>query len=431
MYETAFKKRFRWIRAELFTGKLATALRQDARALLDILTAAGEWKPEHDPKLNALHTLLTHTHPNEKVLVFTQFADTVEYLVRELRRRGVTHIEGAIGSSKDPTELAWRFSPGSNNKTYTPDQELRVLIATDVLSEGQNLQDAHVIVNFDLPWAIIRLIQRAGRVDRIGQQAREIDVYSFLPADGVERLINLRARVRQRLAENAEVVGTDERFFEDDEAQKLVDLYNEKAGLLDGETDTEVDLASYAYQIWQNALKEDPTRNARIPALPDVVYSTKAHHVTANGPAGVLVYTRTPSGYDALAWMDEGAERYAEPAEGPPGRRVPAGHRRPAAPGGPPRSRPAGRGAHRRAGGRTERRAAGPPQRRPRPHLRTPEALLGKPGRQPVRQPGSRPGHRRHLPAPAARRRRRHPVPATAQRHRQRNSGSAGPEFAR
>ncbi|GGR53207.1 helicase [Deinococcus seoulensis] len=305
VYETAFKKRFRWIRAELFTGKLATALRQDARALLDILTAAGEWKPEHDPKLNALHTLLTQTHPNEKVLVFTQFADTVEYLVRELRKRGVTHIEGAIGSSKDPTELAWRFSPGSNNKTYAPDQELRVLIATDVLSEGQNLQDAHVIVNFDLPWAIIRLIQRAGRVDRIGQQAREIDVYSFLPADGVERLINLRARVRQRLAENAEVVGTDERFFEDDETQKLVDLYNEKSGLLDGETDNEVDLASYAYQIWQNALKEDPKRNAYIPALPDVVYSTKAHHVTANGPGGVLVYTRTPSGYDALAWMDE------------------------------------------------------------------------------------------------------------------------------
>jgi superfamily II DNA/RNA helicase len=127
-----------------------------------------------------------------------------------------------------------------------------------VLSEGQNLQDAAVIVNFDLPWAIIRLIQRAGRVDRIGQKSEKILCYSFLPAEGVENLIRLRARVRQRLHENAEVVGTDEAFFEDErEKQKLLDLYHEKAGILDGDADTEVDLASYAYQIWKNATDRD------------------------------------------------------------------------------------------------------------------------------------------------------------------------------
>ena len=69
------------------------------------------------------------------------------------------------------------------------------------------------MVNYDLPWAIIRLIQRAGRVDRIGQTAEEILCHSFMPSDGVERLINLRGRVRDRLRENAEVVGTDEAFF--------------------------------------------------------------------------------------------------------------------------------------------------------------------------------------------------------------------------
>ncbi|MFN4249837.1 SNF2-related protein [Deinococcus sp.] len=302
LYEGKFKRRFRWARAELFNKKLPVALRQDARALMGVLQGAGPWRAERDPKLNALYELLAHTHPSEKVLVFTQFADTVDYVVRELRARGLQSVEGAVGASEDPTALAWRFSPGSNGKVYPAEQEIRVLIATDVLSEGQNLQDAHVIVNFDLPWAIIRLIQRAGRVDRIGQQAHEINVYSFLPADGVERLIQLRSRVRQRLQENAEVVGTDERFFEDDETQKLVDLYNEKSGLLDGETDNEVDLASYAFQIWQNALKADPALNARIPGLPDVVYSTKAHR--EEGPPGVLVYTRTASGYDALAWMD-------------------------------------------------------------------------------------------------------------------------------
>ena len=82
--------------------------------------------------------------------------------------------EGASGDAEDPTALAWRFSPISNVKQISAADELRVLIATDVLSEGQNLQDASIVVNYDLPWAIIRLIQRAGRVDRIGQQADTI-----------------------------------------------------------------------------------------------------------------------------------------------------------------------------------------------------------------------------------------------------------------
>ena len=106
-----------------------------------------------------------------------------------------------------------------------------MLVATDVLSEGQNLQDCAIILNYDLPWAIIRLIQRAGRVDRIGQQAEEILCYSFLPAEGVERLINLRGRLRDRLNENQEVVGTDEAFFEDEQAREmLLNLYNERSG---------------------------------------------------------------------------------------------------------------------------------------------------------------------------------------------------------
>jgi len=132
-----------------------------------------------------------------------------------------------------------------------------VLIATDVLSEGQNLQDCAVVVNYDLPWAIIRLIQRAGRVDRIGQKSDKIYCHSFLPADGVERIIQLRRRVRQRLRENAEVVGSDEAFFEDTDEKPILDLYNEKSSILE-ETDNEVDLASFAYQIWKNATDAEP-----------------------------------------------------------------------------------------------------------------------------------------------------------------------------
>ncbi|GIW56147.1 MAG: hypothetical protein KatS3mg082_2551 [Nitrospiraceae bacterium] len=140
---------------------------------------------------------MSKKHPTDKVLIFTQFADTVRYLDEQLRARGLTKVAGVTGDSDDPTTLAWRFSPVSNDKRdrVSPNDELRVLIATDVLSEGQNLQDCSIVVNYDLPWAIIRLIQRAGRVDRIGQRAENILCYSFLPADGVERIIRLRSRV--------------------------------------------------------------------------------------------------------------------------------------------------------------------------------------------------------------------------------------------
>jgi len=213
------------------------------------------------------------------------------------------------------TDLAWRFSPVSNKKQDLLQQapELRVMVATDVLSEGQNLQDCFVVVNYDLPWAIIRLIQRAGRVDRIGQKSDRILCYSFLPADGVERIIRLRAKVLNRLLQNAEVVGTDEAFFDDDKNNKAVtDLYHEKSGLLDGEEDSEIDLASYAYQIWKNAIDADPTLKKSIPDMPNVVYSSRQLRPEEEGNQGVLVYLKTPAGADALAWVDGAGARVTD-----------------------------------------------------------------------------------------------------------------------
>ena len=174
-----------------------------------------------------------------------------------------------------------------------------------MLSEGQNLQDCHIVVNYDLPWAIIRLIQRAGRVDRIGQKAEEILCHSFLPAEGVERIIDLRKRVRERLKENAEVVGADEAFFEDDDNdQAIVNLYHERAGILDGDPEGDVDLASHAYQIWKNAIGADTSLEKAVANLPDVVFSSRQHTPIAQRPEGVLVFMRTAEGNDALAYVD-------------------------------------------------------------------------------------------------------------------------------
>jgi hypothetical protein len=305
-YANRRKRQFRWIRPELFVPGLADDLRTDCNRLLEVLDRCGEWDAAKDSKLNRLEELLVSDHPNEKVLIFTQYADTATYLEGELRKRGQVDVVKVTGDSEHPTELAWRFSPVSNKKEYPPEKQIRVLIATDVLSEGQNLQDCSIVVNYDLPWAIVKLIQRAGRVDRIGQHSPTIDCYSFLPADGVERIIRLRARVRQRLRENAEVVGSDEAFFEDDiGSDVIVDLYNEKAGILDQEPDTEIDLASLAFQIWKNAIDEHPELEKLISVLPNVIYSTREYDGAPERPPGVLLYMRTADGYDALSWVDE------------------------------------------------------------------------------------------------------------------------------
>lgn len=305
-YQKNFFKRFKWLRTDLFKPSLKQHLREDARALLNLLHQFGTWNPAEDAKLEALVDLLTHRHPHEKVLLFSQFADTVSYLEGALQARGLPQIAAVTGATEHPTHVAWRFSPVSNDKRQqvSDRSELRVLLTTDVLSEGQNLQDAHIVVNYDLPWALIRLIQRAGRVDRIGQQAERILCYSFLPAEGVEKIIRLRERVRQRLRENAEVVGSDEAFFEDTDDQVLIDLYHEKSGLLDGEEDREVDLASMAYQIWHNATSQQPRLRTLIEQMPHVVYTTKPHEAEPGNAEGVLVYLRTQHGTDAMAWLD-------------------------------------------------------------------------------------------------------------------------------
>jgi superfamily II DNA or RNA helicase len=318
-YSTQYRRRFKWIRPGLFKPTLREALQADTQALKALLSEQGVWAAAQDAKFQRLKALILD-HPKEKLLVFTQFADTARYLGRELRHLGITHLETATGSSADPHALACRFSPKSNGMQVPRDEELRVLISTDVLSEGQNLQDCAVVVNFDLPWAIIRLIQRAGRVDRIGQEAEVINCYSFMPADGVERLINLRERIVQRLQENAEVVGTDEAFFEGDTAATLRDLYTEKSGALD-DLDDEVDLASYALQIWKQATQDDPGLARAIEALPAVVYSSKAFALDplrwplleGNAtPGGVLVYVKSPEGNDHLAWVNPEGETVTE-----------------------------------------------------------------------------------------------------------------------
>ena len=296
------KASVKWISPRFFRRSLAGALQKDNRIILGILAKCRVWNPAEDEKLNALANLVTHRHGNDKVLVFTQYSDTAHYLAAQLAKRGVAHVDLVDGGTNDVVERVKRFSPVSNHVPLPipPERQTRVLVATDALSEGQNLQDGHIVVNYDLPWAIIRLIQRAGRVDRIGQRAEKVYCYSFFPQEGIDKAINLRKKLNDRINANAETVGSDEVFFEGN-IQNLKDIFNEKAGILDEADDGEVDLASQAYQVWEAATKGSPTLRERIQGLADVVYATKPR---GDEPQGVITYARTRNDSDVLTWLD-------------------------------------------------------------------------------------------------------------------------------
>ncbi len=300
-----------WTRPQLFTAQLRAHLQADTDTLRGILNSYGGWSTERDSKLAALVELLTDTHRDDKVLVFTEYKDTANYIGGALRAAGIEHVGVATGDTDDPTALAQRFSPHFNRLLTSADipreDEVRVLVATDVLSEGQNLQDSHVIVNYDLPWAIVRLIQRAGRVDRLGQQSDTVLVYSFFH-ESVENVIALRRRIAARLSANAAAFGSDEQFFgSPGEVQIITDLYN---GMIDDQDEPDdVDASSIAYERW-NALQENDARLAkRIAGMPDMVSATRARRI-ADSSAAAVCYVRTESGIDGFGVADlDGQQR--------------------------------------------------------------------------------------------------------------------------
>jgi len=310
--------RVRWLRPDLFKEEFGDALRSDTQVIQSLLNEFGIWDAKSDGKIASLEELITQRHPGERVLVFTEAADTAAYVASELDQRGVNGVAAVTGDSENPTALACRFSPRANQGVTVGQgqPELRVLISTDVLSEGQNLQDARIVVNYDLPWAIVRLVQRAGRVDRIGQQAETVLAYSLMPAGSVDDEINLRGRIRGRLEENAELLGSDEKFFGDDtERAVITGLYDEHSDFRFADGGEDVDPVSMAYEIWRRADESHPDLTKRVESLPNVVYATMLAQPSGS-VGGVVVHSQTVTGSDAFAFTGtDGESRRITPQE--------------------------------------------------------------------------------------------------------------------
>ncbi|GBC93959.1 RNA polymerase-associated protein RapA [bacterium HR15] len=237
----------------------------DIDALESLLAELDKLQPQNDAKLNTLIQLLSGKLWGEKVLIFSYYKDTARMLYRELKRR-LPSVEIALVDSdvkmEDRRRIVQRFSPRSNRYTLQPgEREIQILIATDALSEGQNLQDARIVVNYDLHWNPVRMVQRIGRIDRIGSPHNTIEVYNFIPEDALESLLGLMQRLLDKLGQINRTVGLDESVL--GEAPNPMDFNTlkriaagEDAVLEELEQEGELSIGEFLMEDLMNYLKE-------------------------------------------------------------------------------------------------------------------------------------------------------------------------------
>jgi hypothetical protein len=256
----------KWVNTTVFKPIPAQGPRQGQRDHHQLLDRFGNWDSTRDSKMNALVDLLSNDHAGEKVLIFTEYSDTAELHRgsthrRRRKQRGPGHRRHRQSRRPGPpllAELSNKLPSQTEDDVDAVEDPIDVLIATDVLSEGQNLQDSHIIVNYDLPWAIIRIIQRAGRVDRIGQKSDTVHLY-LITHEKIEQQIRLRQRIKDRLGAAAEAFGSDEKFFGGDKEIKILDDFY-KGRVTDDDTDdeAEADSVSEAWLVWSTAQDQFP-----------------------------------------------------------------------------------------------------------------------------------------------------------------------------
>jgi superfamily II DNA or RNA helicase/sulfur relay (sulfurtransferase) DsrC/TusE family protein len=170
-----------------------------------VLSRISTIKPEEDAKLNKLKKDLIDFHKKGQIILFTYYTDTLDYLyenltkTKELSALRIVKISGSTGT-RERDKIVKDFLNGRIN----------ILISTDVLSEGMNLQSAKIIINYDLHWNPTRMIQRAGRIDRIGSPYPEIYVYNFFPEDELEELLRLVQILQTKIINIDKSVGLDQ-----------------------------------------------------------------------------------------------------------------------------------------------------------------------------------------------------------------------------
>ncbi|TEU15784.1 MAG: helicase [Anaerolineales bacterium] len=324
LYDALEKASIRYPITEFDVPPLQAALDTDIALLDEMARLVEPIGPEEDNKLQQLLAMMTQgrTRSNRsplpgdllhsKVLIFTQYADTAHYLYDNLKHLG--RIRAVESDTKDRGRIILRFAPKANNYQLTSsDEELRILVSTDVLSEGLNLQDANHVINYDLHWNPVRLIQRVGRVDRIGTEHSTIYAYNFLPETGLERELGIEQRLKRRITEIHRTIGEDAPVLHKSEQinkEALYAIYRGDPSVLEDEPEADIFNLLEAEELIRQLQRTDPDRFQQIATLPDGVRSARQ---AADDP-GLFVFCQAGS-YQRLYLVDEEGHRTADPQQ--------------------------------------------------------------------------------------------------------------------
>lgn len=285
--------------------KLHDAVQHDVEVLSGIWQRVKDITPKKDVKLARLKELLLNDLKGKKVLIFSYYKDTARYLYRHLghpenpeamalcEKLGGVNIRrmDSGADARERTRIIQGFAPKANGKPewIGSEKEIDILISTDVLSEGQNLQDCGYLVNYDLHWNPTRMVQRAGRIDRIGTDFDTLWIYNMFPDEGLERLLGLVESLCLKIADidragflDASVLGetVHPRNF------NTIRRIRDEDGSVIEEEEQFTELASNEFLFQQIRSLIDAGGQEMLESLPDGIHSGLARE----GTKGVFFY---------------------------------------------------------------------------------------------------------------------------------------------
>lgn len=287
--------------------KLHDAVQHDVEVLSKIWHRIKSIGPEGDAKLERLKELLSKELRGEKVLVFSYYKDTARYLYRQLTGPKGEEFRQSLGEVKirrmdsgvearERLRTIQGFAPKANDKLdwKGTDKEIDILISTDVLSEGQNLQDCGYLVNYDLHWNPTRMVQRAGRIDRIGTDFDTLWIYNMFPDEGLERLLKLVESLSRKIADidragflDASVLGETVHPQNFNTIRRI----QEEDGAVIEEEEQFTELASSEFLLQQLRNLLEAGGQEMLDSLPDGIHSG----LIKGGSSGVFFYFQAPS----------------------------------------------------------------------------------------------------------------------------------------
>jgi SNF2 family DNA or RNA helicase len=320
-------------RAEYKVDEMMGETIDDLHTIAEFLETLRKFKPSHDDKLKALVRLLKSDSvlKRHKVLIFTEYMATARYLRQQLSAAGIDGVDEVDSASdRDRGDIILQFAPyynGSSSASLAAEglSETRVLVSTDVLSEGLNLQDATRLINYDLHWNPVRLMQRIGRVDRrmdLRVEARmvadhpdqkairgKVAFWNFLPPNELDELLKLYGRVAHKVLRISKSFGIEGKKLlkPEDDYEALKDFTR----AYDGRT-TPLEEMHLEYQ---QLLQKYPDLLDRVEALPGRVFSGK-QHPSPGARAVFFCYAmpappgpaQAPAGNGSPAWTEEAGE---------------------------------------------------------------------------------------------------------------------------